>query len=133
MKIILLSLLLSYILAHEITHKVYFDIEIDGKLHGRITMGLFGRILPKTSENFRALCTGEKGIGNFGKPLHYQGSHIHRVVGTFLLNGGDIIRGDGHGGESIYGEFFNDESFEVKHDRHYLLSMHNTGINLNNS
>ncbi|XP_043705281.1 peptidyl-prolyl cis-trans isomerase CYP20-1-like [Telopea speciosissima] len=69
----------------KITHNVYFDVEIDGKPSGRIVMGLFGKTVPKTTENFRALCTGENGIGKSGKPLHYKGSTFHRIIPNFML------------------------------------------------
>eukprot|EP01036_Dinobryon_divergens_P024047 gene24047-32461_t len=100
----------------EITSKVFFDVEIGGKAAGRIVMGLFGQTVPKTAENFRALCTGEGGIGKvYGKPLHFEGSGFHRIIPDFMIQGGDFTHGTGTGGESIYGGKFNDENFKIKH------------------
>lgn len=111
----------------------YFDISIGDKPAGRIVMQLYSDVVPKTAENFRALCTGEKGEGKSGKPLWYKGSAFHRVIKGFMIQGGDFTAGNGTGGESIYGEKFEDENFEVKHTKRFLLSMANAGPGTNGS
>ncbi|KAG7389985.1 hypothetical protein PHYBOEH_007182 [Phytophthora boehmeriae] len=112
---------------------VYFDVSIGGSRAGRVVFRLYPD-LPKTSENFRCLCTGERGLGrSTGKPLHYKKVPFHRVIKGFMLQGGDFSQRNGTGGESIYGGKFADESFKYRHRKAGLLSMANAGKNTNGS
>ena len=122
---------------------VFFDVTlggvtaagmtVGGSLAGRIEMTLRRDVVPKTADNFRALCTGEKGKGVSGKRLHFKGTPLHRVIPGFMSQGGDFTKGDGTGGESIYGKKFGDENFKLKHTGRGILSMANRGVHTNAS
>lgn len=119
--------------SNPVRFKVFFDVTIGGEKAGRIIFELFNDIVPKTAENFRSLCVGDKGMGNKGKPLHYKGSIFHRIIKDFMVQGGDFTNFNGTGGESVYGEKFEDENFLLKHDIPGLLSMANSGPGTNGS
>jgi peptidyl-prolyl isomerase D len=122
-----------FLMSNLSSQRAFFQISIDGVDAGRIVFELFADKCPKTAENFRALCTGEKGVGKAGKPLHFKNSIFHRVIKDFMLQGGDFTNFNGTGGESIYGEKFADENFELTHTGPGLLSMANAGPNTNGS
>ena len=113
---------------------VFFDINTNNQFLGRIEIILRSDIVPNTAENFRCLCTGEKGLSKYSnKPLHFKNSIFHRVIPNFMCQGGDFTNGNGTGGESIYGNKFRDENFILKHDSVGILSMANSGPNTNGS
>ena len=115
---------------------VFMDISVGKAAPKRVTFELFKDTVPKTAANFYHLCVGDKGMGKCGKPLSYKGSGAHRIIPQFMIQAGDFERGNGTGGESIYGAKFADESFAGKAGKHPgpgVLSMANAGRNTNGS
>ena len=112
---------------------VYFSISIGDVPAGKVVFQLYNDVVPRTAENFRCLCTGEKGNGTTGVALSYKNSIFHRVIKSFMIQGGDFTAFNGTGGESIYGEKFADEDFSIKHEKPFLLSMANAGKDTNGS
>lgn len=110
----------------KITHKVFFDITADNVEIGRIVVGLYGKVVPKTVENFRALATGENGY-SLGYKLHYKGTKFHKIIPGFMMQAGDITTNNGQGGLSVYGKTFHDENFFLRNDGKGLLGMVNRG------
>ncbi len=119
-----------FLIQEKVTHKATFTIDIAGAAAGDIVIDLFGEAVPKTVENFAKLCQGDLVDG--GQALKYEGSHFHRIIPNFMIQGGDFTRGDGTGGRSIWGPKFNDENFKLKHEP-FCLSMANAGPNTNGS
>ena len=135
MKYLLFAILLAAVVAEQtmapVTHEVFFDIDIDGKDAGRITIGLFGTVVPETVHNFVDIAAGYVD-GPDGK-LSYDGVPFHRIIPHFMAQGGDMTNGDGTGGLSIFGRKFPDENFDLRHDRDHVVSMANSGADTNGS
>jgi len=129
---LVLSIFQCQLSKEEITHRVVFDIHVGDESIGEIEIGLFGKVVPKTVENFRAICTGEKGKNSRDQPISFNDSIFHRIIPNFMLQGGDFTNRNGTGGESIYGSKFADENFKLKHEVG-CLSMANAGPNTNGS
>ena len=114
--------------------RCFLDLQIGGRRAGRLVVELFADVVPKTAENFRCLCTGERGLGaKTGKALHLRNTIFHRVIRGFMMQGGDFQNLNGTGGESIYGGKFEDENFTMMHNGAGVLSMANAGKNTNGS
>ncbi|CAN6819018.1 unnamed protein product [Brassica oleracea] len=118
---------------YQVTHRVFLDIDIEGQRLGRIVIGLYGNFVPKTVGMSLSSSSGYEGKASSGKPLHYKGTQFHRIVSGFVVQGGDIIHGDGKGSDSIYGGTFPDENFKAKHSHAGVVAMGNTGPDSNGS
>ena len=129
-------MILAFAIAEEtmapVTHKVFLDVSIGGKPAGRITIGLFGTVVPETVHNFVDICAGyvEDKPGHF---LTFDNSPFHRIIPHFMAQGGDITKGDGTGGQSIWGKKFPDENFDLTHSKDHVVSMANSGADTNGS
>ena len=136
MKLLLFCLLIAFAFAETtiapVTHEVYLDIDIDGKDAGRVYLALFGTVVPETVHNFVDICAGYVEAAN-GNYLSYDGTPFHRIINHFMAQGGDITKGDGTGGASIFGQKFPDENFQLHHDRDHVVSMANSGADTNGS
>lgn len=113
--------------------RCFMDLSVEGVMVGRVIFELFSDYVPKTAENFRALCTGSAGVNTTGQPLWYKGSPLHRIIAGFMVQGGDFTTRNGKGGESIYGGTFDDENLSREIDAEGLLVMANRGKNTNGS
>ena len=111
--------------------RVFMDISVDGSLIGKLIIELYADKVPRTAENFRMLCTGEKGVGRSGAKLHYKDNKFHKIIPGFLCQAGDFIANDGSQNESVYGPKFEDENFSIAHDSRGIVSMANNGRNSN--
>ncbi|KAI8468030.1 MAG: cyclophilin-type peptidyl-prolyl cis-trans isomerase [Monoraphidium minutum] len=116
-----------------VTHRCFLDVQGEKGRGGRLVVGLYGNLAPRTADNFRALCSGEKGAGQVAERLHFKGSPFHRIIPGFMAQAGDITQGNGMGGESIYGEAFEDETFKGTHAGRGTLAMANAGPDTNGS
>eukprot|EP00457_Paulinella_chromatophora_P010465 gb/GEZN01010569.1/.p1 GENE.gb/GEZN01010569.1/~~gb/GEZN01010569.1/.p1 ORF type:complete len:234 (-),score=29.03 gb/GEZN01010569.1/:215-916(-) len=119
--------------AAPITDRVFFDVKINNQPTGRIVLGMYGTVVPKTTKNFISICEGDRFSKEGNQRLHYKGSPFHRIIPDFMIQGGDFTHYDGRGGYSIYGPKFPDENFQLKHTGPGCVSMANSGKHTNGS